>query len=301
LSARALDVLSEAERYGLVDDTWSAVLAGELEAGEHIALVTSLASETDLAVWQRILSSLEHLHSIADDAGRRRMTVLIRDLSTTGLGVLGFEPIEGEPDLDRELRGALFAAAGTTGRDTSVREIAKNLFGQATTGTAVEPNLAAAVVRVAAAAGDDTTHAHLVKLYSEAPTPQLELRYLVALLELEDVALFKKTLALITSEVRSQNAPYLLSAAMTHRRHGLLAWELVRDRWDKLNAKFPQNSIPRMVAGIRALSTPSVAAEIRSFFENHPIPQGHLTLQQHLEKLEVNVALRLREGHRLGD
>ena len=88
---------------------------------------------------------------------------------------------------------------------------------------------------------------------------------------------------------------------MTHRRHGLLAWELVRDRWDKLNAKFPQNSIPRMVAGIRALSTPSVAAEIRSFFENHPIPQGHLTLQQHLEKLEVNVALRLREGHRLGD
>ena len=301
LSARALDVLSEAERYGLVDDTWSAVLAGELEAGEHIALVTSLASETDLAVWQRILSSLEHLHSIADDAGRRRMTVLIRDLSTTGLGVLGFEPIEGEPDLDRELRGALFAAAGTTGCDASVREIAKTLFGQATTGTAVEPNLAAAVVRVAAAAGDDTTHAHLVKLYSEAPTPQLELRYLVALLELEDVALFKKTLALITSEVRSQNAPYLLSAAMTHRRHGLLAWELVRDRWDKLNAKFPQNSIPRMVAGIRALSTPSVAAEIRSFFENHPIPQGHLTLQQHLEKLEVNVALRLREGHRLGD
>ena len=300
LSVRALDVLSEAERYGLVDDTWSAVLAGELEAEEHIALITSLASETDLAVWQRMLSSLGHLHSIADDAGQQRLAVLVRDLSTTGLGVLGFEPMENEPALDRELRAALFAAAGTTGQDSSVREMASALFADASSGNAVEPNLAAAVVRVVAAAGDATTHATLVDLYREAPTPQLEIRYLMALLELEDVELFGRTLEVITSEVRSQNAPYLLSAAMSHRSHGPLAWELVRDRWEELNRKFPQNSIPRMISGIRSLSIPSLAAEIQSFFEDHPIPQGHLTVQQHLEKLSVNVELRRREGHRLG-
>ncbi|MBK02240.1 MAG: peptidase [Acidimicrobiaceae bacterium] len=300
LSVRALDVLSEAERYGLVDDTWSAVLAGELEAEEHIALITSLASETDLAVWQRMLSSLGHLHSIADDAGQQRLTVLVRDLSTTGLGVLGFEPMENEPALDRELRAALFAAAGTTGQDSSVREMASALFADASSGNAVEPNLAAAVVRVVAAAGDATTHATLVDLYREAPTPQLEVRYLMALLELEDLELFGRTLEVITSEVRSQNAPYLLSAAMSHRSHGPLAWELVRDRWEELNRKFPQNSIPRMISGIRSLSIPNLAAEIQSFFEDHPIPQGHLTVQQHLEKLRVNVELRRREGHRLG-
>ena len=300
LSVRALDVLSEAERYGLVDDTWSAVLAGELEAEEHIALITSLASETDLAVWQRMLSSLGHLHSIADDAGQQRLTVLVRDLSTTGLGVLGFEPMENEPALDRELRAALFAAAGTTGQDSSVREMASALFADASSGNAVEPNLAAAVVRVVAAAGDATTHATLVDLYREAPTPQLEIRYLMALLELEDVELFGRTLEVITSEVRSQNAPYLLSAAMSHRSHGPLAWEFVRDHWEELNRKFPQNSIPRMISGIRSLSIPSLAAEIQSFFEDHPIPQGHLTVQQHLEKLRVNVELRRREGHRLG-
>ena len=41
-------------------------------------------------------------------------------------------------------------------------------------------------------------------------------------------------------------------------------------------------------------------AEIREFFESHPIPQGQLTLDQHLEKLSVNVALREREGTRIG-
>lgn len=87
---------------------------------------------------------------------------------------------------------------------------------------------------------------------------------------------------------------------MSHRSHGRLAWELIRDRWEELNEKFPQNSIPRMVSGIRSLSTPDLAAEIQTFFEGHPIPQGHLTVRQHLEKLGVNVELRRREGHRLG-
>ena len=64
--------------------------------------------------------------------------------------------------------------------------------------------------------------------------------------------------------------------------------------------KFPQNSIPRMVGGIRSLSTPVIAEEIRDFFAQHPIPQGQLTLEQHLEKMTVNVALRAREGSRIG-
>ena len=140
LSKRALDVLSASERYGLVDDTWSSVLAGEIEAETHLSLVTSLAAETDLAVWQRILSSLEHLYSIADEQGRSRLQVLIRDLSTTALGVLGLEPIDDEPDLDRELRALLFASAGTTGADNSARDLAHQIFTDSKAGKDTEPN-----------------------------------------------------------------------------------------------------------------------------------------------------------------
>ena len=87
---------------------------------------------------------------------------------------------------------------------------------------------------------------------------------------------------------------------MSHRSHGFLAWDLIRDQWEELNKKFPQNSIPRMVGGIRSLSTPQLASEIHDFFQEHPVPQGQLTLDQHLEKLTVNVALREREGNRIG-
>jgi hypothetical protein len=51
-----------------------------------------------------------------------------------------------------------------------------------------------------------------------------------------------------------------------------------------------------MLEGITMLADPEVAAEIDAFFAQHPVPQGALTLQQHLEKLRVNVALHAREA-----
>ena len=38
-----------------------------------------------------------------------------------------------------------------------------------------------------------------------------------------------------------------------------------------------------------------------AFFEDHEVPQGQLTLQQTLEKLRVNVALRERESERFAE
>ena len=55
-----------------------------------------------------------------------------------------------------------------------------------------------------------------------------------------------------------------------------------------------------MAGGIRAISDPTLAAEIKEFFAHHPVPQGVLTIAQHLEKMEINVFTRSREGSSLG-
>ena len=301
VARQALEVLEPIERYGLVDDTYAAVVAGDASAAEFIGLVTDLGSETDLHVWQRMIWGLKGLHAIAEPAGRETVAVLIRDLATTALGVLGFEPQPGEPDLDRELRGVLFEAAGGRGRDELVRTRARELFEAASgNGAAVEPNLAAAAVQVAAASGDETDYERMVELYRSADTPQSELRYLQALLLFEDRQLFERTLELFATEVRTQNAPYLLGAAMTHLDWGPVAWEFIRDQWDELTSRFPQNSISRMVGGIRGLNTRDLATEVETFFATHEVPQGALTVAQHIEKMWVNVRLREHEGARIG-
>jgi hypothetical protein len=70
----------------------------------------------------------------------------------------------------------------------------------------------------------------------------------------------------------------------------------VRDHWAQMLHAYPDNAIVRMLEGITMLADPEVAAEIEAFFAQHPVPQGALTLQQHLEKLQVNVAFHTREA-----
>ena len=69
--------------------------------------------------------------------------------------------------------------------------------------------------------------------------------------------------------------------------------------WEAITNRLPSNSIARLLEGIRGLSMPGIAAEVMSFFETHEVPQGDKILAQHLERLEVNLALRQRESQRL--
>ncbi len=73
-----------------------------------------------------------------------------------------------------------------------------------------------------------------------------------------------------------------------------MAWEFVRDHWDTLNERFPSNSIVRMLSGIRTLSDARRWPRTSSpSSRTHEVPQGDKQLAQHLERLEVNVALRV--------
>jgi hypothetical protein len=54
-----------------------------------------------------------------------------------------------------------------------------------------------------------------------------------------------------------------------------------------------------MIDTVRLLNRPDVAADVQSFFAEHPIPQASKTLDQVLERPRTNVALRDREHDRL--
>jgi puromycin-sensitive aminopeptidase len=83
---------------------------------------------------------------------------------------------------------------------------------------------------------------------------------------------------------------------MRNREQGVQAWRFVADHWERMLDAYPDNAIVRMLDGFKALSEPDIAAEIEAFFQSHTVPQGELTLQQHLERLRVNASLREREA-----
>jgi aminopeptidase N len=298
LGAHALDVLQPSERYQFLDDLWAAALAGDTTAAEVLDVALQQGAEADLTVWQRLVGVLRGIDRLVDGAARERLKTEVGDLLRPAYERLGPHPVPGEPDRDAQLRALLFATLGVTAADPEIRERAAELHRlHLADRSSVDPALATAAAGVLAEVGDPADYEAFLERVRHPADPQEEQRYLYLLADFEDPELSARTLDLLLGdEVRRQNAPYVVGRALTNRARGRDAWRWLTEHWDEALARFPSNSIPRMLGSIRALDEPELAAEVDRWLEEHPVPSGAMQITQHRERLRVNVAFRQREA-----
>jgi puromycin-sensitive aminopeptidase len=286
------------ERYGLVNDTWSSVLAGAAGAEAFTSLLQLMPAERDPNVWAAAIGGLSALNQIAGDDARTHLRALIARTAHPALADLGWDARPNETAQIAQLRGALISVLGGIGADLDTRTKAAGLVAQAVAGS-LSPDVAAAVINVAARTGDAT----LWDRYNETrktASPLETIRYLQALTGFEDAALRQRTLDLILSDqVRSQDSPFAFVRMCTDQVNGPHAWAALRDHWDTYTASIPANTVGRLVDGLTQRTEPGLSTEIAAFFAAHPIPQAGKAVEQKLELLSVNQGLRDRESDRL--
>ncbi|MGQ0679393.1 MAG: M1 family metallopeptidase [Actinomycetota bacterium] len=291
--------LNPVERYQLVDDLWAAVLAGLAPASDFVDMARSFIQESDLSVWTRIVGGLGSLGRIVPEQGQRAFQAAVRSILRPALDRLGLAPVNGESERDTQLRGTLFEAMGSLGKDRTTKMVARELHTSFLTNPqGMDPALVAAATSIVAEQGTAEDFEIFWRRHKEAESPQLAIRYLHALARFEDPSLFQRMLELSTAEVRSQDAPLLLQAALSSRTCGPQAWHFVTENWETMVRRFPENLLVRVAGGIRTFTDPALASAAEEFFAEHPIKQSEKTLAQHLEKMRVNVELKRREATR---
>jgi aminopeptidase N len=292
--------LSGLERYAVIDDAWAAVVTGTESVVSFLELVRGFVGETDLAVWQAILSGLGWCDRFVEGDTRERLRDFVRDLVRPTFDRLGWSPAPDESDLTKQLRGALILGLAVLGEDPEAQAQARELESEARAGGDVDPAVAAAAIEVVAHGGGGGDHARYRDLARAAATPQEQERYLFALARFREPELVDATLAAtLTDEIRTQDAPYLLNRQMTGRDHGARAFRYVAEHWDEMLDRFASSNIIALGAGVRWLTEPSLVDEVAAFFAEHDIPQNHLMLQQSLERQRVAAALRGRASPEL--
>lgn len=303
LSCTMFENLTPIERYGLVDDTWSSVMAGRTSAIDFLDFARSFQPETDLDVWTVLSGCLAGLDKLVDGEAKLQYKTAIRDLAQPALDRLGWEPGDSDTSRDLELRGLFIRLLANVGDDDIAIKNAGDLHDSYLVDAgSVEPNVAAAATGVVASKGDPAQYEVFLDKYQNPTTPQEERRYQSALSAFPGEAEMDRTLAMsLDGTVRTQDAPYLIAVCMRNKEQGYRAWEFVKNNWDQINKDFPANSIVRMLSGVTSLGKPEQADDVIAFFDDHEVPQGQLTLQQTLEKLRVNVALRERESALFSD
>jgi puromycin-sensitive aminopeptidase len=299
--------LTPLERYVLVDDTWSAVLAGRVEVGTYLRLVERLAGmrpaegapETDLSVWERMVGGLSGLERIVEGEDLDSLRSRIRALLVPAMAKLGPEPGPADDDRTRTLRGVLMGAAAILGNDEDAIALGQSrLERYLSEPGSVDPSLAAPALTVSATLGDEVLYDRLVERFRTAENPQDRERFLFSLARFQDPSCLARTLELsLSADVRTQDAPYLLRQTIANRDNGPAAWSFVAEHWVEANERFPSNSIARMIEGIRSLRERPVAESVEAFLADHPVPQGELQVRQHIERMWVTVAFAERAFH----
>jgi len=293
--------LSAIERFNLVSDTWATVWSGMAPMEDFIELTRLFSEETDPTVWAAITGPLRLIDSIVPDNERDGLAAFVRTLVRPAFDRVGWRATSGEGEKVPTLRAQLLATLGTIGADEEIRTEAHRQHARFLEDrTAVDADVVPALVAIVSETGGEGEYAAALERFRNGATPQEVVRYLYSLAHFPHEGLVRRTLDLaLSDEVRTQNAPYLVNEALGNTRHNGLVWEWVKQHWDELLSRYPDNSHARMLENIAALNVPEQAADVRSFLEAHPVKAGKKTVEQTLERLDVNVAFRERESARI--
>jgi puromycin-sensitive aminopeptidase len=291
-----LDRLAPTERFNLVSDAWATTLSGAMPLPDYLHLTRHFTQERDKNVWAVLLDSLSFLNRIIETDERPSLEAFVRTLVAAAVQELGWEPRSEENVLLSQLRGELLGALGKLGNDPAIQEQALVRYTQYRIDQAsVDPNIVPALVAVMAHTGDEARYEEFSERYKNAGTPQEERRYLFSLAAFQSPALLARTLdRTIDGEIRTQDAPFIVSACLGNVYNRELAWNFVKTNWEKMDQLFPKQGVRRMCGGIVSLATQELERDVREFFASRNVDLGGKTLEQYLEQLRVAVAFRER-------
>jgi len=299
--AGALAKIAPIERFNLLSDCFALGQSGMMTASDFLDLTGRFTTETDRNVWAVLTGSLAWVNRVIADDQRPGLEALVRHRLDEMASLLGWEPQEGESELDRQLRGDLLRMLGTLGNDETVQARAREVYaGYQVDETTVDANVLPAVIAIMAASGGESEYADFRDRYKRARTPQEEQRHLYALAGFRQPELLRQTLEMtINGEVRSQDTPFLIRSLLQSVYSRGLAWEFVKQHWQTMQRLYPGSAYRRMYEGIPALVSPEWERDVHAFFAEHKITLGGKTLEQYFEQLRVAVAFQEREAEAL--
>jgi len=299
------DRLEPLERFRLVADIWACALAGSIPIEQFLALVGRLEGETDPSVWSMVAGAFGLLDFAVSDDDRGALQSFIQSLLGPELERVGWDRSEGDDNEAARRRAVLIGTLGTIGADPYVQEESRDRFAALRLGTELDADTAAAILHVVAATAGHEEYDALLSHYRSPADPLEERRYLDSLSYVHNQELASETCNLCLTEIRSQDAPYVLRKLLTNRVVGPQVWEFVSGHWHTLLDRYPANSITRMIEVSRLCQldpdgTPRLSHEVEAFFAAHRLGGQQRAVDQHLERLAVNVRFVLDQRPHLG-
>jgi len=298
----AESALTPAERMMLLSDVWASVRVNREPIGDYLVLAEGLQADRSSAVLGEIISQLSYISDyLVSDADREAFDLWVRQLLDPVARDVGWEAKPGESEDQAGLRARLMMALGEVARDPQVQELARKLTDQYLADpSSVDHEIASIALRIAALSGDQALYDRITADLKAAKTPEAYFTGISALRYFSDPKLVEKTLEFaISPQMRSQDAPYLISGVMRDPATEKQAWIFVQAHWgsiENLGGAFAGGII---VQATGSFCDPGKRDEVQAFFTSHPAPAAERSLKQSIEQINYCVDMKTQQGPQL--
>jgi len=302
MAKAAESALSAGERIMLLADVWASVRVDREPIGDYLTLAEGLQLDRNSAVLDELLQQLRYINDyLVSDTDRHSYQLWVRQLLSPIARDVGWQAKPGEPEDRIALRAELMRALGDIARDPQAEAVAHTLANQYLADPAsVDHELAVAALWVSAKNGDQAFYDKVMANLRAAKTPEEYFNAIFALSHFSDPRFIEQTLDFTLSpQMRSQDAPYLISGVMRNPAAQKQAWNFVQAHWEaieKLGGAFAGGTI---VQAAGSFCDDEMRDQVQAFFTAHPAPAAERSLKQTSERIKYCVDMKTQQGAQL--
>lgn len=286
------------DRLNLLADAWALVYGERASSMDYLSLLDRLQGETDAAVWEQVIATLEEIDRLEQgQAGRAAFRAYARSVLQPLYARLGWDAAAGEADTIPPLRSAVLGALGQFDDEAVIAQARKRFADFLNAEGSLPPNLRPAVFAIVGRHADRQTYERLHELARSAhSTEQKDLLYeAMGLARNPDLA--ARTLALsLTEEVEPHLASSLVQWVAGPGEHAEAAWAFFKGHRQALLAKLSFFGRYRYVAHLAdSFNDQAHASELMQFARSNLPEEAMPEIRKAAERIEFREILRRRE------
>ena len=269
--------LDKVERLQLQSDLFALARAGYDDTVKFLNFLRGYRNETDYFVWDSITDSLGSIYTLLSNTDflNKFEAFGIETLSTI-YDQISWDAREGESPSDSLLRSLVINNLGLFKYDRVVAE-AKRRFAeqQREGGTPIPADLRGGIYRTVVRSASDEEFAQFFDMYRRADSSAEKTRIGSALGATTDDDRIKQVLNFsLSSDVRGQDAPGVMTSVTGSKRGRELAWEFFVANKEEIGARYSNDYlIGRVIKGIiGGHASEERATEFEQFFKKNDFP-----------------------------
>ncbi|OQR78091.1 puromycin-sensitive aminopeptidase-like, partial [Tropilaelaps mercedesae] len=285
--------LSAENRFILHADLFALVQSGYRNTTELLEFTTAYENETELATWNSVAMFLTKMSLLLSDEPElvEQLHVFGRRLYQNIFNSIGWDAKPGEKHTNALLRTVVLSILVTLNDRNILQEARKRFEHHLVGNQTLSADIRAPVYRAVAKTVDAKSWDQLMKLHREAALQEEAERISVALGDVSTPEYIKKVLEFAdSSEVRVQDAIFVITSVSNSAKGRNLAWEHYKANHDRYSKRYNSGFLlSRLIKGVTEnFNTFEKAKEVEDFFAKRTHPGAELAIKQAIESIISN-------------